>query len=1053
MLNLKSVLYAITPENIRQIPLVKVSLDIFVDYLMSSNELCQRISAVFDVDSVPDETATQKASKDILRKGAYLTWIYTLYTALERLAVNTEVLDFIDKEGYTNATLLKGLEKVLTPEIINTNRVFSQKIGTPSGLRYMYYFGKYLETGEYSLDLEIEEGNPFIIHYKGSMNAALFNGLVKPLAHPIGWVDSYERILSIIFQDYFGIEINTTYDRIEFNNYKQWVVFIQDDNRERVYEQFTTERINPETGKVYKRSEVEKYVEVFTNKVTSSFDQVINDDGTIDRTIVFTDQTVLIQQGHSPRWIKYTSYEDYVNGIKDPERVWDDDWIFYGSLSTNFTFLYTDEITAWDTEIGFNGTDDNGRPSQRIEYIAVTPENCFKVGGDVYPYMFGNDEHQYKVLNRPEIYDAVLRNFTTTFEYRVFRSATITISDDFDHKYEFYIDYPNPDRWKTGEITITTAGMGGFNYRVDIKEISGTQYWYKVTGLNQYNPCVEFNKVFTEQWLLRVWGACRLTDNKYHEHQVMNLTLTDNQGKTSRRQVTEDGEWYFEIPIADFAPGKFRIDLEIVNDYGRVRDTAFYEGCDLWAYNDIEPWVTFLKYKTRDPIPEIIHEPLESIEQLEGTYSTADYVTTRIGQFYQGGFDEPDARVQDWIDPEHPQLPWDIEELDDKIIRGKFIEGADYKNSFWYSKKYWDEETFIYKGFDHYAIGTPEFIIMDAQKYAWDRFDLEVISASKGNYLYTEIEQDDYRGRYLYTTDACYLFTKERYVKLYLEANNQQRFRVYVVDKRQRWKRIKDTLPTPEKRGYEFLYWSLSHLGGPIADDYGFIEDTTLYAVYRELPTTVTISFDSQGGTAVSNLVLENDIKLMWSDIKGRVPEPTRPDYDFAHWSLALHGEAVDLYHRFSVDTRLYAVWKVHHYEHRITFEEQGGSEVPDIYVLDNVPFKDFMRLVWPPYRYGYDFLYWSLTPDGTPVPDGWVALDSTVFYAVWSSNQVLALTFDSMGGSLVRSAKINPRTDALPVPTKAGATFAHWSLTPHGEAVDPKTLTTSKKLYAVWKQ
>ena len=106
MLNLKSVLYAITPENIRQIPLVKVSLDIFVDYLMSSNELCQRISAVFDVDSVSDETPTQKASKDILRKGAYLTWIYTLYTALERLAVNTEVLDFIDKEGYTNATLL-----------------------------------------------------------------------------------------------------------------------------------------------------------------------------------------------------------------------------------------------------------------------------------------------------------------------------------------------------------------------------------------------------------------------------------------------------------------------------------------------------------------------------------------------------------------------------------------------------------------------------------------------------------------------------------------------------------------------------------------------------------------------------------------------------------------------------------------------------------------------------------------------------------------------------------------------------------------------------------
>ena len=1054
MLNFKSILYAITPENIRQIPLVKVSLDIFVDYIMQSNELSQRISAVFDVDTDPNETEVQKKSKDILRKGAYLTWIYTLYTTLEKLAVNTEVLDFIEKEGFTNASLLKGLDKVLAPEIINTNRVFSQKVGTPSALKYIYYFGKYLETGDYSLDLEIDEGNPFIIHYKGSMAASMFYSLVKPLAHPIGWVDSYERVLSLIFQDYFGIEINTTYDRIEFNNYNRWVVFITDDNKERVYEEFTTERVNPETGKFYKRGEAEKLVEIFTNKVVSSFDQVINDDGTIDRTIVFTDQTVLIQQGHQPRWIKYTSYEDYVEGINEPERQWGEDWIFYGTLSTNFKFLYTDELTEWSTEFDFNGTDNNGRPGQKIEYISVCPENCFKVGGDVYPYMFGNDEQQFKVLNRPEIYETLKKNFTTTFEYRIFRSATITISDDFEHKYEYYIDYPNPDRWKTGEITISTLGMGGFNYRVDIKEIAGTHYWYRVTGLNQYNPRVEFNKVFTEQWILRIWGACRLSDNEYNEHQVMNLTLTDNKGKTNNRTVTQDGEWYLEIPITDFAPGPFRIDLQIINDYGRVRDTAFYEGCDLWAYNDIEPWVTFLKYNTRDPVPEVIHEPLESIELLEGTYSTADYITTRIGQFYKGEFDEPDSAVQDWIDPEHPQLPWDIPELDDKIIRGKFIEGCNYKNSYWYSDKYWDEEVFIYKGFEHYVIDTPEFIIMDAQKYAWDQFDIEVISAHKGNYLFTEIAEDDYRGRYLYSSDACYLYTKEWYIKLYLETNSLQRFRVWVVDKRLRWKSIKNDLPIPEKRGYEFMYWSLSHLGQQIDDEYSFTEDATLYAVYRELPTTVTISFNTQGGTKIENIVLQNDVKMMWLDVQRIVPETTRLDYDFVHWSLSPNGEAVDTYYRFKENVTLYAVWKVHHYEYRIVFEENGGSAIPDIYVKDNVPFKEFMALVFPPYRYGYDLLHWSLTDGGTAVPDNWLATGSTRFYAVWANNQVLSLTltFDSMGGSLVKSMSVNPRTrEALPTPTKVGSTFAYWSTEPHGDPVDLTKLSGKKRLYAVW--
>ena len=152
----------------------------------------------------------------------------------------------------------------------------------------------------------------------------------------------------------------------------------------------------------------------------------------------------------------------------------------------------------------------------------------------------------------------------------------------------------------------------------------------------------------------------------------------------------------------------------------------------------------------------------------------------------------------------------------------------------------------------------------------------------------------------------------------------------------------------------------------------------------------------------------------------------------------------------------MYAVWKVHHYEYRIVFEEEGGSTIPDIYVLDNVPFSEFMRLVWPPYRYGYDFLHWSLTQGGTPVPDDWLAMSSTRMYAVWSSNTTLALTFDAMGGTTVRAMSVNPRSRSvvLPEPTKEGATFSHWSTYPGGEPVNLADLAgdSKKRLYAVWK-
>lgn len=1054
MLNLKSVLYAVTPENIRSIPLVKVSLDIFVDYLMQSNELSQRISAVFDVDTLDTATAAQKKSRAILRKGAYYTWIYTLYHTLERLAVNTDVLNAIEKDKFSNASLTKGLDKILTPEIINTSRVFSQKVGTPSALKYMYYFGKYLETGNYSLDLEINEGNPFIIHYKGSMSPAMFNNIVKPMAHPIGWIDSYEHILSLIFHDYFGIVIDTAYDRIEFNNNAKWVVFITDNDRERIYKEFTKERINPETGKFYTRSEAEKYVEIFTNKVTSSFDQTINDDGTIDRTIVFSDQTVLLQQGKSPRWIKYTTYEDYVDGVKNPTRQWGEDWVFFGSLTTNFKFLYTDEMNEFTSEYDFDGLDDFGRPDKKYEYITVEPNNCFKIGGQEYPYLYGNDEHQFVVENKQEVQEIIKRNFSTSFQYRVFRSSYITISDDFDHRYEYYIDYPNPDRSKIGIIELSTIGLQGFDYTVDIKEISGTHYWYKVTGLNQYNPRVEFNRVFTEQYILRVWGSVKLTDNKFNEVHVMNLVLTDSKGKTASKQVTEDGNWFFELPIKGMAPGEFKIELSVVNPKGRVRYKATYQGCDLWAYNDIEPWVTFLKYNSREAIPPIEHKPLEHILQLSGSMSTADYVKTRIGQLYSGDYAEPDARVQDWIDPDYPRSPWEIEELDDKIIRGAYIEGSNINKCYWYSDDYWDEETFIYKGFAHKEISNPDYIIMDAQKYAWDDFDIELISAHNGYYLFTDIDysQNDYRGKYLYTNDSCYLFSKEWYIKIFLEANNQENYRVHIIDKRLRWKQIKPQLPVPKKARYTFLHWSLSRLGQEIDDNYSFTDDATLWAVWLENPTEVTIRFETQGGNYVAPIVLKNDVDTPWSDIMHKVPEPRKHGWDFVHWSLTPNGDAVDVYHIFAKNTVVYAVWTIHHYEYRIRLEEQGGSQIPDIIVKDNVPFSEFSKLIFPPYRSGYNFMYWSLTEAGVPVDPSWMATEPTTMWAIWSEVEQVKLVFDSMGGSYVAPIKINPmQRQVLPIPKLSGKTFLHWSSEPHGLEVDFRELSGTKKLYAVW--
>ena len=152
-----------------------------------------------------------------------------------------------------------------------------------------------------------------------------------------------------------------------------------------------------------------------------------------------------------------------------------------------------------------------------------------------------------------------------------------------------------------------------------------------------------------------------------------------------------------------------------------------------------------------------------------------------------------------------------------------------------------------------------------------------------------------------------------------------------------------------------------------------------------------TVTFDSQGGSEVeAQTVLDGDY----------AQQPSRPEKAgsyFLHWSEEIEGERFVFTSRIiTKDMTLYAVWGE---AYTVTFDTQGGSDIPAQYVSPNTS----ARNPGSPTKEGFNFLGWYTQATGG-IEWKWndpVTGNITV-YAHWESNSEteatasLEYTYDS---------------------------------------------------------
>ena len=187
-------------------------------------------------------------------------------------------------------------------------------------------------------------------------------------------------------------------------------------------------------------------------------------------------------------------------------------------------------------------------------------------------------------------------------------------------------------------------------------------------------------------------------------------------------------------------------------------------------------------------------------------------------------------------------------------------------------------------------------------------------------------------------------------------------------------------------------------------------EEVTLYTVVIRRRPVYSVTFDTNGGSAIESQTIEED-----SYATVPVHAPTRDGYTFAGWSY-------DFSKSITQNTTITAHWTPNTYT--ITYDVSGGNALNSN--TQSVTY-DASYILAIPTRTGYTFAGWY--NGSTKVEnDTWNFVKNITLTANWTPN-TYTITYELNGGTLKNTTQSVTYDAAynLAIPTRTGYTFAGW--------------------------
>ena len=242
--NLLSIFKAITPDNIKNIPLIEDSSRIFIELLQEHCSISSDIKIALSERTTPSISEelpkiylwdyfsmieNLKNSKVISQK--FKNWNLILKPSLyptglpyigDRLYINyftvgepggvlsTEAGDDLNINYFPYSEKLNVLQGNMLQnraENYYVNRLFKQSKGLKKGVKFIYdILNEHLVEPDERLELNFQEtGNPFELQISGSIDKDIYRESVAYLAHPLGFTYVYNYISQLKFEDNYSL--------------------------------------------------------------------------------------------------------------------------------------------------------------------------------------------------------------------------------------------------------------------------------------------------------------------------------------------------------------------------------------------------------------------------------------------------------------------------------------------------------------------------------------------------------------------------------------------------------------------------------------------------------------------------------------------------------------------------------------------------------------------------------------------------------------------------------------------------------------------------------
>lgn len=194
---------------------------------------------------------------------------------------------------------------------------------------------------------------------------------------------------------------------------------------------------------------------------------------------------------------------------------------------------------------------------------------------------------------------------------------------------------------------------------------------------------------------------------------------------------------------------------------------------------------------------------------------------------------------------------------------------------------------------------------------------------------------------------------------------------------------------TPIKDNYKFAHWCIDEERTEIFDfSTPVTKSITLYAVF--IKTTNTVTFDSNGGSAIENQ------KVNIGGFAEKPEFPEREGFDFVCWCVDKNCTNEFVFARMPVNSSiiLYAKWRTKHLA--VVFDSSGGSEIAP----QSVAYKG--KVVFPeiPTKENYVFEMWRIRSKEKTVPTG--KFETVIVY----ENDGITPKFDGETGEKITEEK-----------------------------------------------